>query len=621
MQHYLVDSRDVDFTLYEWLNIGQLAKNPRMQEVGFDEDVAKETLKTALKFAQERLASVWKEMDKAGVKFEDGKVTLPESVKKVFAEFTEAGLMALPANPEYGGFGMPSSLNIAAIEFATGANVAFGMYAELTFGAAHIFEKFGDEHMRKTYVEKMYAGQWCGTMCLTEAGAGSDVGALKTKAIPQGDGTYKIEGSKIFISGGDHDLAENIIHPVLARIEGAPAGIKGVSMFLVPKYLVNEDGSIGEFNDVNTGNVEHKMGIKGNATCVLNFGEGGNCKGWLVGEPNKGIVYMFQMMNEARLMVGMQGMAIAATAYMNALKYAKERVQFTHVRDMAKSDAPRVEIIEHPDVRRMLMHQKAVTEGMRALLYRTAFYIDMSTMAETDEEKEHYSDLVELLIPICKAFCSDEGFECTEHAIQTYGGYGFIAEYPVEQYMRDVKIASLYEGTNGIQALDLLGRKLPAKGGRMAMRYMQEYGKFLDALKGHRTLGGMHAKLERAQNELAQTVMGFQMSMKAEGNKMFVPILNATPFLEAMGHVTLSWLLCDQAIMAQDKLDAICDEKGTAKDDLAAVRKLAEENDDVKYYFGKVQSAKWYVENRLPHAFAIFETIGDADTSALDVVL
>ncbi|MCB1155309.1 acyl-CoA dehydrogenase, partial [bacterium] len=266
MQHYLVDSRDVDFTLYEWLNIGQLAKNPRMQEVGFDEDVAKETLKTALKFAQERLASVWKEMDKAGVKFEDGKVTLPESVKKVFAEFTEAGLMALPANPEYGGFGMPSSLNIAAIEFATGANVAFGMYAELTFGAAHIFEKFGDEHMRKTYVEKMYAGQWCGTMCLTEAGAGSDVGALKTKAIPQDDGTYKIEGSKIFISGGDHDLAENIIHPVLARIEGAPAGIKGVSMFLVPKYLVNEDGSIGEFNDVNTGNVEHKMGIKGNAT-------------------------------------------------------------------------------------------------------------------------------------------------------------------------------------------------------------------------------------------------------------------------------------------------------------------------------------------------------------------
>ncbi|MCZ7585374.1 MAG: acyl-CoA dehydrogenase family protein [Deltaproteobacteria bacterium] len=337
MSHFMIDERDMEFVLFDWLNTGQLASSAKYAEAGFDESVAREMIRTALKLAKDESRPSGRRWTSRASNSRTAKSRCPSRSKRRSESFAKTDFSVSPRRREWGGMAMPHSLNIAATEIFSGANMAFTMYAELTYGAAHIIEAFGSDEMKAKYLEKMYTGQWTGTMCLTEPGAGSDVGALKTKAFPNGDGSYHITGSKIFISSGDHDMTDNIIHPVLARIDGAPDGIKGVSLFLVPKYLVNGDGRPGEFNDVVTGNIEHKLGIKGNATCTLNFGDHGKCVGWLVGEENKGIVYMFQMMNEARLYVGMQGQSVAATAYMNALKYAKERIQFTHVRDMGES--------------------------------------------------------------------------------------------------------------------------------------------------------------------------------------------------------------------------------------------------------------------------------------------
>ncbi len=621
MSHYMVDERDVLFTLFDWIKAGELSKFPKIAEVDFDETTGKDMLKTSLQIAKEVLGECYKEMDHDAVTFADGNVTLPDYVKKAYNTFCENGLLGMHAAPEYGGYGMPNCLNIASMEYFCGSNNAFVMYAELTAGAAHLIEVFGNDDMKAKYVEKMYTGQWTGTMCLTEPGAGSDVGALKTKAIRQDDGTFKIVGTKIFISSGDHDLTDNIIHPVLARIEGAEPGVKGISLFLVPKYLVNDDGSIGEFNDVVTGNVEHKMGIKGNATCTLNFGESNNCTGWLIGEENKGIVYMFQMMNEARLFVGMQAAGIAGTAYMNALNYAKERVQFRHIKDMAKKgEAPSVPIVEHPDIRRMLMHMKSMSEGMRAMLFKTAYWGDLALNVEDETERTKYQDMVELMVPICKAYCTDKSYEVTELAIQVFGGYGFCQEYPVEQYARDCKIFSLYEGTNGIQALDLLGRKLPMKGGRLFMQYMQELSTFCGANGGHKAVGSLVGELQKTQMKLAEFVMGLQATVKAGGLEALVPVLNACPLLEAMGHITVNWMLLDMAVMAQAKLDELVEAKGVNAEDGKALREFIADNDEAKFLYGKVKSAEWFTKNMLPHANAIFEAIKNKDLSAMKVI-
>jgi alkylation response protein AidB-like acyl-CoA dehydrogenase len=617
MSHYKVDMRDVTFALFDWLNVGQLSDHEPFKTFEIDEDTMKMVIEEAYKFAFNEVSPLFKDSEFTA-EFEDGKVKLPPEFKKAFDGFCENGWLSLTANPEFGGQGFPGTIGAAAMEFFCGASIAFTMYPELSHGAAHILEAFGSDWLKETFVEKMYAGKWAGTMCLTEPGAGSDVGALKTKAIKQDDGTYKIVGTKIFISSGDHELTPNIIHPVLARVEGAPAGIKGVSIFMVPKYLVNEDGSLGDANDVACSGIEHKMGIKASATCTLNFGENDNCKGWLIGEENQGIKYMFQMMNEARLYVGLQGAALAGASYMSALDYAKERVQFRHIKDMAKHDAPGVPIIEHPDIRRSLMFMKSISEGCRALLYKTAFYHDMAKSAE-GADKDRYEGLVELLVPICKAYSSDWGFDVTETGVQILGGYGYCSEYPLEQYCRDVKIASIYEGANGIQALDLLGRKLSMKGGMLFMTYMQELSTFVEKAKADEKLGGLGEKLAEAQNWLATTVMDFGSKARSkEPTQMILPVLNATPFLDMFGHVVISQLLLEQALVANEKLDALCQEKGAA--DGAAKRALYAENDEAKFLYGKTQSAAWFINNMLPQAEAIMKSINNGDLSAMKMV-
>jgi alkylation response protein AidB-like acyl-CoA dehydrogenase len=607
---FSVNKRDIQFVLYEQMSVDDLCKLPAYSEC--NRELFEMVIDEAIKMATDVMAPLNAVGDHEGLKFEDGKVTTPAQFKPAWRKFAEGGWIGMVHDPEVGGQGMPHVLKFVAEEIFSGANVAFFLTSILTEGAAHLIDKFGTQEQRKAYCEKMYTGAWTGDMCLTEPSAGSDVGNLKTTARKNGD-HYLISGSKIFITSGEHDLAPNVIHPVLARIEGAPGGTKGISLFLVPTYLVNPDGSLGERNDVVCGGIEHKMGIKASPTCTLNFGDEGKCKGWLLGEENTGMRLMFQMMNEARLGVGIQGLGLAGAAYLSALGYSQERTQGPAWN--APKDDARALIVTHPDVRRMLMRMKAFVDGMRSLMYAVARYIDLSTHAADEKERERYSHYIELLTPICKAYGSDMGFRVNEIAIQVYGGYGYCQEYPVEQYCRDQKISSIYEGTNGIQALDLLGRKVGGKGGL----YFKEYLELLDGLirenKGHRQLGELVGKLDQAKNELIKVTLKFGELM---GSDPVLPLLGATPYLEAFGHVVVSYYLLDAAVKAAAKLNAICDEQG-AKDEQSRVR-LLENNTEAAFYHGRVASARYFVHNVLPEVFALSAGMLSGDKSAMEVV-
>ena len=614
MAEYLVDLRDIQFTMYEYLGVEDLCKFEKFAE--FSKEVFDMVLDQGLKLAKDVIAPINEVADRVGAKFENGAVTFPKEFHEAYAKYCEGGWLAISTNPEWGGQGIPKSVSIATSEFFTGSCISFVMTPGLTHGAAHMFENFASDELKNIYLEKMYAGEWAGTMCLTEPQAGSAVGDVKTMAVKEGD-VYKITGTKIFISSGDHDLTENIIHPVLARTPDAPPGIKGISLFLVPKVRVNPDGSLGEPNDVRCGNIEHKMGINGSSTCTLNFGDEGNCIGYLVGEENKGIMYMFQMMNEARIGVGLQGHALGAVAHQHALQYARERVQGSDVRSMKDPNAPRVAIIEHPDIRRMLLFGKAVTEATRVLLMKTAYYADLADVTTDDAERDKYQGYVELYTPMCKAYSTDMGFEVCVNAIQVLGGYGYCQEYPVEQYARDCKITSIYEGTNGIQALDLLGRKLGMKGGMLFMNFLTDIGAFTTENASHETFGPYVDSLNKAKDVVAETAMTFQT--KSMGGDMLFSVSHATPFLKMFSEVVCSWLLLEQALIAEKKLAALCEEKGAADDD--ARKSLIEQNDEARYYAGKIDSMKFYVTQILPDVHAKAASVQSEDRTVLDAVL
>ncbi|HXK48118.1 MAG TPA: acyl-CoA dehydrogenase family protein, partial [Deltaproteobacteria bacterium] len=460
MASLILDERDQRFTLYDMLELEKLCGLERYAD--FSSDMFDMILSEAQKIATEEIFPLLAESDKEGCRLVNGQVHVPKCFHKAYKLFCEAGwnCMALPLHA--GGQGLPFIMRIAAHEWFI-HNFAFVSYPGLAEGAGHLIEVFGSEEQKKKYLPKMISGQWGGSMCLTEPGAGSDVGNLSTKAVRQPDGTFKIQGTKMFITGGDQDLTENIIHPVLARIEGDPAGTKGISIFIVPKYLVNGDGSLGRRNDFEIGKIEEKMGIHGSATCLINFGDNNDCYGELLGNERDGMKIMFQMMNEARIATGLQGLGSAGIAYLHALQYTKERLQGSSLLEFKNPEAPRVPIIQHPDVRRMLLWMKSNVEGMRALMYYATICGDKAAGIKDPVEAEKWLGIVEVLTPIVKAYCTDVGFRVTETAMQCYGGYGYCSEYPVEQFLRDEKIASIYEGTNGIQALDLVGRKMGMK--------------------------------------------------------------------------------------------------------------------------------------------------------------
>jgi alkylation response protein AidB-like acyl-CoA dehydrogenase len=483
-------------------------------------------------------------------------VTTPEGFKEAYRQYAEGGWMGLSVPPEFGGQGLPATLTVIINEFLISANMAFAMYPGLTQGAIAALLAHASPDLKARYLPKMVEGTWTGTMNLTEPHCGTDLGLLRTKAVPQDDGSYKIAGTKIFISAGEHDLSENIVHLVLARIEGAPAGTRGITLFVVPKRLINADGSLGAPNNVSCGSIEEKMGIHGNATCVLNYD---GAQGWMIGEENRGLNAMFTMMNEARLGVGVQGLGLSEVAYQNAVTYAKERLQGRALTGAKFPDKPADPIIVHPDVRRTLMTIKAFNEAARALVIWTALKGDIAHRSEDAKERQAADDHMGLLTPVIKGVLTDTGFANTVLAQQMYGGHGYIAEHGMEQFVRDARIAMIYEGANGIQALDLVGRKLGKDGGRAVMTFFNEVGAFLkenaasDDLNAYlRPLGAALAHLQQASMWFAQNAMTKPDNAGA----------GSTDYMHMFGLVALGYMWALMAKAAQDKLAAGADGEG-----------------------------------------------------------
>jgi alkylation response protein AidB-like acyl-CoA dehydrogenase len=613
MSNLLVNTRDQEFVLFEQLGIDKLFESEAFKD--FTKDDLLMILKEAEKMAVNVIAPTFAEGDKEGCKFKDGKVSVPKCFHEPWKKYIEAGWLAATESPDVGGQGLPRAIGYAMAELMGSANYSFVMYSGLTHGAAGLIEAYGTEEQKNKYMYKMYAGEWAGTMCLTEPNAGSDVGATKTTAKRLPDGKFLITGTKCFISAGDHDLTPNIVHPVLARIEGDPPGTKGISIFIVPKVGVNDDGSLGEPNDVNTGGIEHKMGIKGSATATLNFGENGKCIGELLGGEREGMKIMFQMMNEARLGTGMQGLAAASAAYEHAVQYSKERVQGNDIMAGKDPNAKPVTIINHPDIRRKLMWMKSHVEGMRSMCYFVGYCMDKSKVAKTEEEKANWEGFLDLMTTVVKAYCSDKALLVCSTAMDVYGGYGYCSEYPVEQYMRDEKIATIYEGTNGIQSLTLVGRSLGQRKGMNLMNLFGEIQKNIKKMKEHKELGKHTAILEEASNACLELTMFFVQAGKA-GNFM-LPILNAYKFMEIFGDVLVGHFLIDAAGLAAEKLDAVYKAK---KADTAEKQKaLNKENNEAAFYSGRVASAKFFAVESLTTVKARCEAIKMDEKSPLEM--
>ncbi len=605
----LVDTRDQRFVLFEMFNLDQMSQTKKYAD--FDRDTYEATLELAEQIAVAQVYPFNMEADKTGVKYDPHtkNVTVPEPYKPAIAAFNEAGFPGLSNEPEIGGMGMPVTMNIACNELFNAGSVAWNMFTILSGGALGLVKNFYTGVDRDIIIEKMITGQWSGTMCLTEPEAGSDVGALKTKAFRQPDGTFKIVGQKIFISAGENDIYENIIHPVLARIEGDPAGTKGISIFLVPKYHINPDGSLGKKNDMGCTGVEHKMGIHGSPTCSLSFGDNNECIGRLMGKEREGMKIMFQMMNEARLQCSNQALALSSSAYLHAVSYAKNRKQMPHVMKLQDPGAPSVPIIEHPDVKRMLLLMKAHVEAMRMATYITSYNIDVSHSSEGEKAKEAEA-LVDFMIPICKAGNSDLAWEVTAEAIQVYGGYGFCCDYPVEQLARDAKILSLYEGTNGIQSIDLITRKLLMNREQYNYNiFKKRIQKTIEEAKGivdYKYISPLVRGIDK-MDELIDVLM----KNLASGRLMQI-FISATPVRQAMTMLAHAWLhLWSMTICNKKMKELVGALKGEERD------KFIHENQEAAFYSGKVLSSQYYVGAYFQNFFGKVESILAEETAII----
>ncbi len=603
INYFKTDLRSLEFTLFEHYRVQDLFEHDYFCHMSRDEVSA--VMDQCYRYCNEVLGPLNHSADRIGCKLENGTVKTPEGFKSAWAKLYELGLPNFAVPMEWGGFQGPFSVHVALQEMLSAANCAFNMYPGLTHGALELIGEFALEREKKLFLPPMVEGRFSGTMCLSEPHAGSDVGALTTKAVRIDGNRYKIYGTKCWISAGDHDLTENIVHMVLARVEGAPPGTKGISLFIVPKLRVNDDGTVGEPNDVITASIEHKLGINASATAVLNFGENDACEGYLVGDTeNVGMKQMFKMMNGARIGVGLQGLAVASTAYLNALAYARERKQGSSVKAFKDPRAPRVAIIEHSDVRRMLMEMKAKVEGMRGLVVKLARHLDMAVAlraAGKEDEASYHQGQADLLTPIVKAYCSDQAFRVCELAIQTYGGAGYVKDHPVEQYLRDSKIFSIYEGTNHIQALDLVVRKLRGRSGKDLSDYSEGLTAFVERYSDDpavgpevRALGKAAAQLQQA----GQSIIEYMMQSKLDQLTLY-----CSPFLEAMSTITVAHILLEAAILAE--------QRRTQDED--------QSQEEFDFYAGKVASARFFCNFMLPQATATCKVIKSGDRSALDI--
>jgi len=572
MPEYTAPLRDMRFVLHELLNVDAHYQNLGLEEV--NAELIDAFLEEGSRFASNELAPINRSGDEEGCQFNDGEVITPKGFKEAYQKYVEGGWPSLGGDVNYGGQGLPSTAGIAISEMIGTANWSWSMYPGLSNGAVATIESHGTDEQKDTYLPKLVSGEWTGTMCLTEPHCGSDLGILKSRAVPQADGSYKISGTKIFISAGEHDMAENIIHIVLARLPDAPAGTKGISLFIVPKFKVNADGSLGERNGVACGSIEEKMGIKASATCVMNFDD---AEGYLIGPENRGLNCMFTFMNFARLGTAIQGVAHAQKGFEGGLRYARERLAMRALSGPKNPEGPADPIIVHPDVRRMLLTAKAFAEGGRALVYYISQLGDVVQKSENEEERKQADELMAFLTPIAKAFLTEAGLEAANHGVQIYGGHGFIREWGMEQNVRDARISTLYEGTTGIQALDLLGRKVLQTQGASLRNWTKVIHKFCQTNAENEALKEFVEPLVAYNKEWGEitTAVGMQAMQNVENVGAA-----SVDYLMYSGYVTLAYFWAAMAATAQAQLDA-----GTSEED---------------FYKAKIATARFYFKRILP---------------------
>jgi len=580
---YKVPLKDMSFLLYEVFKADEMwQKLPKLAEQ-VDKDTAQAILQECAKIAEQELAPISRQGDEVGVSFKDGVVTTAPGYKEAFNTYAEGGWAALGGDINYGGMGMPKMLTALHEEMLCSADISFALYPVLTAGAALSLAKHGSEALKQRYLTRMYAGEWSASMCLTEAHSGSDLGIIRTKAIPQEDGSYNITGNKIFITGGEHDLTENIVHLVLAKLPDAPAGPRGISLFLVPKFHVNDDETLGERNNVSCGSIEHKMGIHASATCVMNFDD---AKGYLVGDLNKGLTCMFTMMNFERIGVGIQGLGAAVRSYQNALEYAKDRLQGraldSKINGVKNPNQEADSIMVHGDVRRMLLNMKALNEGSRALASYISMQLDYATYGE-DEEQAKGESLVALMTPVAKAFFTDLGFENTVAGQQVFGGHGFIREWGQEQLVRDARITQIYEGTNGIQAMDLLVRKIASSKGAMLNVFTDEVNAYIDTHKNDAAMDEFITPLSEAVNDLTDLTNDLLTKSADNINELGA---SANDYLHVFGYTAMAYIWAKMAQVSQTALDNNGD-SGNA------------------FYQSKLHTARYYFTRLLPRRISL----------------
>ncbi len=591
MPTYQAPLRDMRFVLNELLQLPNYTSLPGFEEV--TPDLVDAILEEGAKLMEEVIAPLNQSGDAEGCRWQDGEVTTPNGFKEAYDAYARGGWLGLTAAPEYGGQGLPYVLSFAMGEMMSAANVALGTYPALTGGAYHTILAHGSDEQKRTYVPRMVSGEWSGAMNLTEPHCGTDLGLMRTKAEPQNDGSYRINGTKIFITAGEHDLTENIIHLVLAKIPGGPEGIDGVSLFIVPKFLVEGDGSLGARNGVSCGSIEHKMGIHGSSTCVLNYED---ATGYLLGEPHKGMRAMFTMMNTARLAVGMQGLGLSEVAYQNAATYAKERLQGRALRGAEAPDQPADPIIVHPDVRRMLLTMRSFNEGARALALWTGLMIDFAEKHPDKQRRRDCDDLVALITPVIKAYFTDRGFESTNLGVQCFGGHGFIRENGMEQFVRDARIAQIWEGTNGIQALDLVGRKLSHHMGRYLRQFFHPVDRFIQdnaqdpALKDYvMPLAKSFARLQQATAWIGE--QGLKNPDQAAAASV--------DYLRMFGLVALAYMWAQMAKVAGER--------------------LADGGEDPEFYRNKLVTARFFMERMLPETSSLLSKVTAGSATLMEL--
>ena len=585
MADYRAPRDDMDFVLHDVFNVSADWQQADELADMMDEDTATAILDEAAKVAENLIAPLSRAADEQGVSFTEGKVTTPDGFKQNFKQLAEGGWVGVTANPEFGGMGLPKSLSAQYEEMLCSADISFSLYPGLTSGAIMTLDLHGSDELKQLYLPKMASGEWTGTMCLTEPHAGTDLGIIKSKAIPESDGSYAITGTKIFITGGEHDLTDNIVHLVLAKLPDAPAGTKGISLFVVPKVIPNDDGSLGEANSLSCGSIEHKMGIHASATCVMNFD---GAKGWLVGEPHRGLPAMFTMMNYERLGVGIQGLGAAERSYQNALEYAKDRIQGRGAKATRDNNAEADSILVHGDVRRMLLTMKAMTEGGRAFSTWVGQQLDRAKYGADEQTRQQADAMVALLTPVAKAFLTDTGLESTIHGQQVFGGHGYVREWGQEQLVRDTRIAQIYEGTNGIQALDLLGRKVCGSQGKLLEPFTQEVNEFLAQMSSKHDWNAERAQLQQALDSL--NGVSAEVLQKAGADENIISAV-AVEYLHLVGYVCYAYLWLRMATVAEQK------------------------QAEKPYLGAKIKTAKFYFARILPRVNALVAAIKDGSES------